>query len=213
MLAANLAGAMNPVLPPTWTAALTGSLFPESDRYRRFAKLVYPRLAAQRATLEACSCLDNGRVAWEPVLLWGVSLLQELEGVPDRIAVELLRYHAGWNFALNRQVGDPVFHPTSLVSFRQRLEEHDQSALGFTTILEGLEAAGLVSRHRQQRLDSTQMFGRVARMSRLGGCRFPSVAAEASRGNRESPGAASGCTFAPRPSRQQPRRASQPTAR
>jgi len=149
------------------TAALSGSLFPETDRYRLFGKLVYPRLATQRTTLQTCYCLDNGRVALEPVLMLGVSLLQELEGVPDRVAVEMLRYHAGWNFALNRQVGDPVFHPSSLVNFRHRLEDHGQSALGFTAILEGLEQAGLVSRQSRQRLDSTQMFGRVARMSRL----------------------------------------------
>src|SRR5439155_23684900 len=69
--------------------------------------------------------------------------------------------------ALNRQLGDPVFHPTSLVNFRNRLEEHQQSAVGFTTILDALQEAGLVSRQSRQRLDSTQMFGRVARMSRL----------------------------------------------
>jgi hypothetical protein len=39
--------------------------------------------------------------------------------------------------------------------------------LGFTTILEALVEAGLVSRQSRQRLDSTQMFGRVAKMSRL----------------------------------------------
>src|SRR3974377_1086531 len=116
-------------------AARSGSLFPETDRYRLFAKLVYPRLAVQRATLEACYCLDNGRVALEPVLMLGVSLLQELEGVPDRVAVELLRYHAGWNFALNRQVGDPVFHPSSLVRFRHRLGGYGPRARGFTTIM------------------------------------------------------------------------------
>jgi hypothetical protein len=149
------------------TAALTSSLFPETDRYRLFAKLVYPCLAAKRGSLEACYCLDNGRVALEPVVMLGVSLLQELEGVPDRVAVELLHYHAGWNFALNRQVGDEVFHPSSLVNFRHRLEDHGQSALGFKTILEALEQAGLVSRQSRQRLDSTQMFGRVAHMSRL----------------------------------------------
>ena len=97
----------------------------------------------------------------------GTSLLQYLDGVPDRQAVEMLRYHAGWNFALNRQLGDEVFHPSSLVNFRHRLEEHQQSAVGFTTILNALEEAGLVSRQSRQRLDSTQMFGRVARMSLL----------------------------------------------
>jgi len=97
----------------------------------------------------------------------GVSILQDLDGVPDRQAVEMLRYHAGWNFALNRQLGDAVFHPTSLVNFRNRLEEHQQRALGFKTILDALVEAGLVSRQSRQRLDSTQMFGRVAKMSRL----------------------------------------------
>jgi hypothetical protein len=87
--------------------------------------------------------------------------------VPDRQAVELVRYHAGWNFALNRQIGDEVFHATSLVNFRHRLGQHDQGALAFTTILTALQEAGLISRQSRQRLDSTQMFGRVAKMSRL----------------------------------------------
>src|SRR5207253_970360 len=98
------------------TAGLSDSLFPQDDRYRLFLKLVYPALAGTRTTLAKSYCEDNGRVAIEPVLMMGVGILQELDGVPDRIAVELLRYHAGWNFALNRQLGDPVFHPTSLVN-------------------------------------------------------------------------------------------------
>lgn len=149
------------------TAALSTKLFTEKDRYRLFAKLVYPKLAAARPSLEQCYCADNGRTALEPVLMLGVSLLQELDGLPDRQAVEMLRYHAGWNFALNRQLGEPVFHPTSLVNFRHRLLEHELSALGFTTVLAALQEAGLVSRQSRQRLDSTQMFGRVAKMSRL----------------------------------------------
>jgi transposase len=149
------------------TAGLSASLFAPTDRYRLFAKLVYPRLVANRAALEKCYCADNGRVALEPVLMLGTSILQYVDGVPDRQAVEMVRYHAGWNFALNRQLGDEVFHPTSLVNFRHRLEEHQQSSLGFTIILNALAEAGLISRQSRQRLDSTQMFGRVARMSRL----------------------------------------------
>jgi hypothetical protein len=149
------------------TAALSGSLFAQTDRYRLFGRLVYPCLAGARCVLEECYCADNGRTAIEPVLLLGVSILQDLDGMPDRQAVEMLRYHAGWNFALNRQLGDEVFHPTTLVNFRHRLNEHEQSALGFKAILAALEEAGLVSRQSRQRLDSTQMFGRVARMSRL----------------------------------------------
>jgi len=149
------------------TAGLSASLFAPTDRYRLFAKVIYPRLVATRPVLEPCYCADNGRVALEPVLMLGVSVLQFLDGVPDRLAVEMLRYHAGWNFALNRQLGDSGFHPTSLGHFRDRLEEHQQSALAFKAILDGLEEAGLVSRQSRQRLDSTQMFGRVGKMSRL----------------------------------------------
>jgi len=149
------------------TAGLAASLFAPTDRYRLFAQIVYPALAAARDALEKCYCADNGRVAVEPVLMLGVSLLQYLDGLPDRQAVEMLRYHAGWSFALNRQLGDELFHPTTLVNFRQRLIEHEQSALGFQTILDALAEAGLVSRQSRQRLDSTQMFGLVSRMSRL----------------------------------------------
>jgi transposase len=149
------------------TAALSCSLFPEKDRYRLFAKLVYPRLVKVRPQLAAAYCPEEGRPAIEPLLLLGVSILQFLDGEPDRAALEMLRYHAGWNFALNRQLGDPAFHPTTLVNFRQRLLDHDLSAVGFQAILDGLVEAGLVARQTRQRLDSTQMFARVSRMSRL----------------------------------------------
>jgi hypothetical protein len=149
------------------TAGLSGNLFAADDRYRLFAQKVFPVVARARAKLESCYCADNGRTAVEPVLLLGVSFLQYLEALPDRQAVEMLRYHAGWNFALNRQLGDPVFHPTTLVNFRQRLLAGDLSTLGFGAVLEALIAAGLVARKNRQRLDSTQMLGCLSRMSRL----------------------------------------------
>jgi hypothetical protein len=149
------------------TAALSASLFAAEDRYRLFAQLIYPAVVAARPVLEKCYCAEEGRPAIEPVLLLGVSILQELDGLPDRQAIEMLRYHAGWNFALNRQLGDELFHSTTLVNFRQRLQQHEQSAVGFTALLTALQQAGLISRQTRQRLDSTQMFGRVARMSRL----------------------------------------------
>lgn len=149
------------------TAALSGNLFAETDRYRLFGQVIYPKLVAVRPELAACYCTDNGRVAIEPVLMLGTSLLQYIDGVTDRGAVEMLRYHAGWNFALNRQLGDEVFHPSSLANYRQRLNEHDLSALGFEAILDGLVEAGLVARRSRQRLDSTQIFAHISRMSRL----------------------------------------------
>jgi len=149
------------------TAALSGQLFAPEDRFAIFARLIYPLLAGARSQLAKAYCADNGRPALEPVLLLGVSLLQFLEGAPDRQALELLRYHAGWNFALNRSIGDAVFDPSALVYFRRRLIEHDLSAVVFSSLLEGLMQAGLVERRGKQRLDSTQMMGLLSWMSRL----------------------------------------------
>lgn len=153
------------------TAALGASLFPEDDRYRLFAKVVYPCLARVRPQLEKAYSPDTGRTAIEPVFLLGVCLLQYLDGIPDRQAVDWLRYHAGWNFALNRQLGDERFHPSTLSRFRERLEEHGLAALGFQAVLDGLVEAGLVRRNARQRLDSTQVFGLVSKMSRVEGVR------------------------------------------
>jgi hypothetical protein len=149
------------------TAALSCQLFSKDDRYRLFATLVYPRLVEARSQLAACYCAEDGRSAIEPVLLLGVSILQFLEGEPDRSAVAMIKYHAGWNFALNRQLGDRAFHPTTLVNFRQRLLDHQMAGVAFQAILDGLLEAGLVARQTRQRLDSTQIFARVSRMSRL----------------------------------------------
>jgi transposase len=156
-----------PQSPLFSTATLSGNFFGPSDRFYIFAQKIYPLLVGARAQLVRGYCPGNGRPAVEPVLLAGLTLLQFMEAVPDRQALELLRYHAGWIFALNRSLGDELFHPTVLVHFRDRLLAHQDSALVFGCLLEGLMAAGLVERRGKQRLDSLQVMGLVSRMSRL----------------------------------------------
>ena len=148
-------------------AATPDELFGPKDRFRIFREKVFPRLVEARPTLSKAYCAENGRPAVEPVMLLGVSILQYMEGVSDREAVELIGYHAGWAFALNLTLGQETFHPTVLVNFRQRLIEHQQSALSFSTVLDGLVGEGLVEPRGKQRLDSTQMMGLLSRMSRL----------------------------------------------
>jgi hypothetical protein len=63
------------------TAGLAAGLFAETDRYRLFAKLVYPALVAMRPALEKCYCPDNGREALEPVVMMETSILQYIDGV------------------------------------------------------------------------------------------------------------------------------------
>jgi hypothetical protein len=146
-------------------------LLDKNDRYRLFAQKVMPQVLKTRSVLAKSYCADDGRPAIDPALLLGLTLLQFWECVPDREAVALLRYHVGWCYGVGYEVGAPVFHPTTLVHFRQRLVAHQQSAVAFETILEGLEASGLLPRRRKERLDSTQVLALVSHMSRLECCR------------------------------------------
>ena len=137
------------------------------DRYRLFAEKIYPLLVGARGELEQCYCRENGRPSVEPVLVLGVTLLQFVEKVPDREAVERLRYHLGWKYALNHEMNEGVFDSTVLVRFRSKLLEHEQGRLLFEGILKVLQEAGLIPRKYKQRLDSTHVLGMIAKMSRL----------------------------------------------
>ncbi len=148
-------------------AAVAGDLFAEDDRYRLFARKVWPVLAGTRAELEKCYCCDNGRPGIEPVVLLGVLVFQFLERLPDRQALEMVKYHLGWKLALNLELEQPAFHPTVLVYFRQRLLEHGQAMLIFSAVLEALQEEGLIAKKTRQRLDSTHVVGVVARLSTL----------------------------------------------
>ena len=147
--------------------ALSSDVFRETDRYRLFARKIYPLLVAARPQLEGCYCVSNGRPGVEPVLLLGVSVLQFLERVPDRQATELVKYHLGWKFALAQELDGEVFDPTVLVRFRERLVEHEQGRVAFEAVLGGLRQAGLVRDKSPQRLDSTHVLGLVSRMGTL----------------------------------------------
>ena len=147
--------------------SIAADLFDDKDKYKLFAKKVWPLLAAQREELAQCYKPENGRPGIEPVVLLGVLIFQFLERVPDRQATELVKYHLGWKLALNLKLGTEGFHPTSLVHFRQRLVEAGKSDLALRAVLGALEQEGFIAKRSKQRLDSTHILGAVARLSAL----------------------------------------------
>jgi hypothetical protein len=148
-------------------SVMARGLFEEGDRYWLFADKIWPVIAGTRNQLAQCYCEGNGRAAVEPVLLLGVLIFQFLERVPDRVAVDMIKYHLGWKLALNVDLQATGFHSTTLVGFRQRLIDHDQAQLAFTAVLEALQNAGLVPKRGRQRLDSTHVLALVTRLSWL----------------------------------------------
>lgn len=149
------------------TGYLCGELFGPTDRYRLFREKVWPQLLAMGSKLHSFYCETHGRPAIDPVRLAGVTLLQFMEKAPDRVAAERALYHLGWKYALDLEVGELGFHPTVLVYFRDRLEEHQAERVIFDEALNLLLEQGLIQRRGKQRLDSTHIVGYVKAMSRL----------------------------------------------
>jgi transposase len=147
--------------------SIAPDLFDEKDKYKLFATKVWPLLAGCREELAQCYEPENGRPGIEPVVLLGVLIFQFMERVPDRQAVELVKYHLGWKLALNLKLGADGFHPTTLVHFRQRLLEAGKSGMAFGVVLKALQEEGFIAKRSRQRLDSTHILGAVARMSAL----------------------------------------------
>jgi hypothetical protein len=147
--------------------SIVPALFDDQNKYLLFAQKVWPVLVGCREQLAECYASDNGRPAVEPVVLLGVLIFQFLERVPDRQAVEMVKYHLGWKLALHLRLADPGFHPTTLVHFRQRLLEHAKSDLAFGAVLEALQQEGLLPKRACQRLDSTHVVAAVANLSGL----------------------------------------------
>jgi len=147
--------------------AIAPELFADNDKYKLFAKKVWPVLAQCREQLGECYQADNGRPGVEPIVLLGVLIFQFLERVPDRQAVELVKYHLGWKLALNLKLSEGGFHPTTLVYFRQRLIEHAKADVAMRAVLAALQKEGLIPKRSKQRLDSTHVLSALSDLSAL----------------------------------------------
>ncbi len=149
------------------TEYLVGDLFSSANRYRLFREKIWPKLLELAPKVHELYCEENGRPAVDPVLLCGVTLLQFMEKAADRTASERVVYHLGWKYALDLELDYQGFHPTVLVYFRDRLEQHQAERVIFDGIVTLLMELGWVKKKGKQRLDSTHIVGYVRAMSWL----------------------------------------------
>ena len=138
-----------------------------AERFRFFSEHVWPILLSLGPSLNEMYCADNGRPAVNPVRLLGVTILQYMEKLPDRQAVNAMVFDLRWKCALEMEVDEGGFHPTALVRFRERLMEHGMEAIGIEAALEAMRQAGYLGKKSKQRVDSTHVVGLVSEMSRL----------------------------------------------
>ena len=102
-----------------------------------------------------------GRWSVPPMIVAVVMVLQRLEGLSDREAVDRFTFDTRWKYAAGGLDFDhPGFVHTVLVDFRARLATSDRPDRIFDTVLEVARAAGLIGRKRV--LDSTPIYDAVA---------------------------------------------------
>ena len=106
---------------------------------------------------------DVGRRSVPPMIVAVVMVLQRIEGLSDREAVDRFAFDARWKYAAGGLDFDyPGFVHTVLVDMRARLAASDRPDRIFEVTLAAARAAGLVGRKRV--LDSTPLYDAVATM-------------------------------------------------
>jgi len=129
------------------------------------AGTVYGLLAREREQmfgdeLFADLFTGRGRRSVPPSIVATVMVLQRLEGLSDREAVDRLAFDLRWKHAAGVSHDYPSFVHTVLVYFRQRLRESDDPDRIFRVTREIAASAGLVGAKRA--LDSAPLFDAVA---------------------------------------------------
>jgi hypothetical protein len=106
---------------------------------------------------------DVGRRSVPPMIVAVVLVLQRIEGLSDREAVDRFSFDARWKYAAGGLDFDyPGFVHTVLVDMRARLARSERPNRIFETTLSAAREAGLVGRRRV--LDSTPLYDAVATM-------------------------------------------------
>jgi hypothetical protein len=103
---------------------------------------------------------DVGRASVPPRIVATVMVLQRIEGLSDRDAVEHFAFDLRWKYAAGVDLDYPAFVHTVLVDMRARLRTSERPDRIFEAALDMAKKAGLVGRKRV--LDSTALYDAVA---------------------------------------------------
>lgn len=104
---------------------------------------------------------DVGRRSISPRIVVTVMVLQRIEGLSDREAVDRFTFDVRWKFAAGAlDLDHPSFVHTVLVDMRERLRRSERPDRVFEIVLDVAKQCGLVGRKRV--LDSTALYDAVA---------------------------------------------------
>jgi len=140
--------------------ALVGHLVP--------AGTVYAFLAGHRQRLfpdEMFADLfasGRGRPSVPAEVIATVLVLQSLEGLSDREALQALRTDLRWKVAAGLTLDDEGFHPTVLTLWRNKLRQSERPERIFDAVRDVVAATGVLAGKTRRALDSTLLDDAVA---------------------------------------------------
>jgi hypothetical protein len=152
---------------------------------------VYAVLAAHRQVLFPDELFADmflpgrGRPSVPGDVMATVIVLQTLNGLSDREAMEALTFDLRWKAACGLPVTAAGFHPTTLTYWRKRLAASDRPNRIFEAVAEVITATGILAGRRRRALDSTVLADAVATQDTV-----TQLIAAVRRVMREVPGAA-----------------------
>ncbi len=109
----------------------------------------------------------RGQPAKAPWRLALVTVLQFLEGLPDRQAADAVRSRLDWKYALSLELTDPGFDHTVLSEFRTRLVASGAEHRLLDILLEQARTRGWLKTRGTHRTDSTHVLAAVRALTRL----------------------------------------------
>ena len=103
----------------------------------------------------------TGRPSIPASRIASVLVLQALEGLSDREALDQVRYNLRWKLALGLDLEDTGFDPTVLTYWRNRIKNSSTPKLIFDLAREIVDETKILNRHTKRVLDSTVLVDAV----------------------------------------------------
>jgi transposase len=152
--------------------------FPIPEGTARVARAAYPNSTIYMKMRDALGTIyqdesfaqlfpQNGRPVEAPWRLAFITVVQFMEGLPDRQAADAVRGRIDLKYALGLELTDPGFDFTILSDFRKRLVEGGAEHLLLDAMLALFKEQGWLKERQRQRSDSTHVLAKVRAINRL----------------------------------------------
>jgi transposase len=110
---------------------------------------------------------QNGRPVEAPWRLAFITVVQFMEGLPDRQAADAVRGRIDLKYALGLELTDPGFDFSILSDFRTRLVQGGAEQVLLDAMLNLFKERGWLKERQQQRTDSTHILAKIRAINRL----------------------------------------------